>query len=234
MNAKLLAGPIGLSLIAAVLVAGGVARSQPAGPPAGYKIDSEYTVTSPDGTTTIEQYSKTNADGDYTWQFWARRGGTLTMLPPEQPDYAAGFRFTANSLWLVRMQKTGAGEQSLYLYHLESQKFVAATAKPLSDLAWSYFHSLAASRKIRQPDLHITADLVKGADDNYRWMGETWPDSRYLVISLSGEVSPTKRHGQLQSLRGWRCRYDLQTAKFDVPADFTGNNKKAIAPASDK
>ena len=72
---------------------------------------------------------------------------------------------------------------------------------------------------------------MKGADDNYRWMGENWPDSRYLVITLSGEVEPTEHHGQLQSLRGWHCRYDLQTGKFDVPADFAGNNKKAIAPA---
>ena len=113
MNAKRL---IGLALGGAMLLAGGMAQSQPAGPPAGYKIDSEYTVKSPDGATVVEQYSKTDADGDYTWQFWARHGGTLTMLPPEQPDYSAGFRFTANSQWLVRMQKTGSGESSLYLY----------------------------------------------------------------------------------------------------------------------
>ena len=234
MNTKLLTGSIGLALIGAMLVGGGVARGQPAGPPAGYKIDPQYTVKSPDGSTTIEQYSRTDADGDYTWQFWARHGGTLTMLPPEQPDYSAGFRFTANSQWLIRLQKIGAGEQSLYLYRLESQKFVAATATPLSELAWSYFNSLPFSRKIRKPDLHITSDLVKGADDNYRWMGENWPDSRYLVIALSGEVSPTKRHGQLQSLRGWRCRYDVVTGKFDVPADFATNNKKATAPAANK
>lgn len=217
-----------------MLVAGGAAQSQPAGPSAGYKIDAQHTVTSPDGATTVEQYSKTNADGDYTWQFWARRGKTLTMLPPEQPDYAAGFRFTRNSQWLVRMQKTGAGEQSLYLYRLALQGFVPATARPLSELAWAYFNSLPVSRKMRKPDLHITADLVKGADDNYRRMGETWPDSRYLVIALSGEVSPTKRHGQLQSLGGWRCRYDLQTGKFDVPADFAANNKNATAPGPNK
>lgn len=230
MHGKLLPVSIVLILTGAMLIGSEAARSQPARPPAGYKIDAQYTVASPDGTTTIEQYSKTDADGDYTWQFWARRNGTLTMLPPEQPDYPAGFRFTRNSQWLVRMQKIGAGEQSLYLYHLTPQSFALATAKPLSDLAWSYFNGLPVSRRIQKPDFHITADLVKGADDNYQWMGENWPDSRYLVISLSGEVEPTKRHGQLQSLRGWRCRYDLQTGKFDVPADFADNNKKATAP----
>ena len=66
--------------------------------------------TSPDGTITIEQHAKIAVDGSYTWQFWARRGDKLTLLKPEQPDYAAGFEFTNNSQWLVRMQKTGAGE----------------------------------------------------------------------------------------------------------------------------
>lgn len=112
---------------------------------------------------------------------------------------------------------------------MSPQGFVAATRKPLSDLAWAYFKSRPDSRKIRRPNFHIEADLVKGVDDNYRWMGETWPDSRYLVISLSGEVSPTARHGQLRSLRGWRCRYDLQKGRFDVPPSFADNNAKAIA-----
>jgi hypothetical protein len=31
-------------------------------------------------------------------------------------------------------------------------------------------------------------------------------------------------------VNGWRCRYDLQTGKFDVPALFSANNAKAIVP----
>jgi hypothetical protein len=110
-------------------VAVGTVSAQPAGPAADFKIDPEHTATSPDGTTTIEQYAKIASDGDYTWQFWARRPNTLTLLKPEQPDYAAGFRFTNDSRWLVRMQKTGSGEASLYLYRLGPQGFVAATSK---------------------------------------------------------------------------------------------------------
>jgi hypothetical protein len=212
----------------------GTMAAQAAGPSADYKIHPEYTVTSPDSTTTIEQYAKISADGDYTWQFWARHPDKLTLLKPEQPDYAAGFRFTNNSQWLVRMQKTGAGYASLYLYRLGPQGFVAATPKPLSDLAWAYFKSVPDSKKIRRPDFHIEAGLVKGTDDNYRWMGVKWPDNRYLVISLSGEVSPNRHHGQLRSLRGWHCRYDLQTGKFDVPREFADNNAKAIAPDSEQ
>ena len=222
--------PAAIGVFVACAVA--TVAAQAAGPPADYKLDAEYTATSPDGATTIEQYAKVDADGDYTWQFWARHGLAFTLLEPEQPDYAAGFRFTNDSQWLVRMQKTGAGYSSLYLYHLRPQGFVAATRKPLSDLAWAYFNSLPASRKIRRPDFHIAADLVKGTEENYRWMRVNWPDNRYLVISLSGDVSPNRQHGQIRALRGWRCRYDLQKGTFDVPPEFADNNVKAIAPES--
>jgi len=228
MNRKFLVSAAGLFLASAI----GAAMGQPAGPPADYKINADYTATSPDGTTTIEQYAKTDASGDYFWQFWARHQDKLTMLKPEQPDYAAGFRFTNDSQWVVHMQKTGSGEASLYLYKLGPQGFVAATPKPLDDLAWAYFNSLLVSRKTPSPDFHMVADLVKGVDDNYHWMGENWPDSRYLIISLSGSVLPTSHHGQIDALNVWHCRYDLQTGKFDVPPDFATNNVKAIAPPS--
>jgi hypothetical protein len=31
-------------------------------------------------------------------------------------------------------------------------------------------------------------------------------------------------------VNGWRCRYDLQTGKFDVPALFSADNAKAVVP----
>ena len=137
MNRTLLAASAGLLLACAIAPA----KGEPVGPAADYKIDAEHTATSPDGTTTIEQYKKADADDDLTWQFWARHQNEMTMLQPEQPYYPAGFRFTNDSQWVVRMQKTGSGEQSLYLYKLGPQGFVAATSKPLDDLAWAYFKS---------------------------------------------------------------------------------------------
>jgi hypothetical protein len=226
MNWKHLATAIGIFLACAT----SPVLAQPAGPPASYELDSEYTTKSPDGATTVEQYKKTNADGDLTWQFWAKRADHSTLLAPEQPDYAASFRFTNDSQWLVRSQKTGSGEASLYLYKLGPQGFVAATDKPLSDLAWAYLKTLPDYRKIMKPDFHEAVYLVKGVDNNYRAMGENWPDNRYLVISLSGDVYPNKHHGQILSLRDWECRYDLLTGKFDVPPDFAANNAKATAP----
>src|SRR6516225_3349280 len=100
--------------------------------PAGYKIDPEYTQTSPDGAITIEQYLNKDTD-DYKWQFWVRGKDTFTLLD-EQADYPADFRFTNDLKWLVRMQKTGSGESTLYLYRLAPQGYVPATEKPLGDL----------------------------------------------------------------------------------------------------
>ena len=88
MKRNCLASALGLFLACAI----GAAAAEPAGPPADYKIDPEYTSTSSDGATIVEQYAKTDADGNYTWQFWARRGDKLTLLKPEQQDYAAGFQ----------------------------------------------------------------------------------------------------------------------------------------------
>ena len=74
------------------------------------------------------------------------------------------------------------------------------------------------------------AGLMKGTDENYRWMGVTWPDSRYLVITLSGEVERAGPQKPTPTIYGWHCRYDLRNGTFDVPAEFTANNAKALAP----
>jgi hypothetical protein len=217
-----------------LLAAASPAAAQPLAPPEGYTLDPEFTEKSPDGATTLEQYAKNDPDNGYSWQFWVRRDEKLTLLDPKPADYPAGLRFTNDSKWLARMQKTGSGEASLYLYRLGPQGFVAATPQPLGDLAWAYFYSRAEARKIEKPDFHISAGLVKGTEENYRWMGVTWPENRYLVISLWGEVEPTYQHGQLLVVRGWHCRYDLATGRFDVPTSFAAENAKAIAPQHKK
>jgi len=203
--------------------------AQTVGPSADYELKPEETSTSPDGKTMIEQYAKDDPNGGSLWQFWARRQDKLTLLNPEPADYPAGFRFTNDSQWLVRMQKTGSGEADLHLYRLAPEGFVPATPKPLGDLVWAFFYRQRDARKVMKPDFHISAGLVKGTEENYRWMGETWPDSRYLVVTLWGSVSPTHRQRQIDSVRGWRCRYDLQKGTFDVPRSFAANNAKAIA-----
>ena len=130
------------------------------------------------------------------------------------------------------MQKTGSGESTLYLYRLGPQGFVRATKKPLGDLAWAYFKSRPDWRKVKKdPEYHISANLLKGTEENYHWLGVDWPANRYLLVSLTGDADiRTRKPMQTGVVNGWRCRYDLQTGKFDVPPLFSSSNAKAVVP----
>ena len=225
---------IGLLVVCGIGLAcnvGFAAAAQPLAPPAGYNIDPEFTRKSPDGAITVEQYLNKDTD-DWKWQFWVRRQDSFTLLDPEPAGYPAGFRFTGDLKWIVRMQKTGSGEQSLYLYRVTPEGVVAASKQPFGDLAWAYFKTRPEWRKIRKaPEYHITAALLKGLDDNYRWLGVDWPANRYLLVTLSGDADVKGRKPmQTGVVNGWRCRYDLQTGKFDAPALFSANNAKAVVP----
>jgi hypothetical protein len=216
------------------------ARAQ--GPGHKFKLladDPNDTMTSPDRQLRIEQYFRDFGDEGYVYhQFWTfdrdhRRAFLLNR--GESRDYAgypAGFRFSRDSQWLVRMQNLGAGYMTLFLYRRNGYQFSSATPKPLGELAWDYFFRQPASKSmVRDPKDpysldHATAVLIKGLDENYAWMGEHWPDSRYLVISLSfdiqGQDKPTPW------IEGWHCVYDMKTGTFSVPADFADNNAKAV------
>ena len=199
------------------------------GPPAGFVLtnNADLAFTSPDGATRLEQYMKDGGDFDVKWQVWARQGEQMTELKPEQ-GYGAGFRFTNDSQWLVRMQKTGSGEQDLFLYHVENGAFVSATRKSLSDLAWAYFYSRPETKHFAKLDFHITANLLEGTEDAYRSLGMDWPNNRYLVIGLGGEFDKHPKNTVMKGLGGWQCRYDLKTGKFDVPAVWAKKNAEAL------
>jgi hypothetical protein len=223
---------IGLLVVCGIDVCSNdTAAAQPAAPPAGYNIEEKYTQKSPDGAITIEQYLNKDTQ-DWKWQFWVHQQGAFTLLDPELADYPAGFRFTYDLQWLVRMQKTGSGESTLYLYRLGPHGFVPATKKPLGDLAWAYFKSRPEWRKVKKdPEYHISANLLKGTEENYRGLGVNWRENRYLLIGLSGDAD-VKGRTPLQTgvVNGWSCRYDLQTGKFDVPPLFSNGNAKAVLP----
>lgn len=222
--ATLVVGAVGVASL-------GADAAPPAGPPAGYTIEPKYTRTSPDGAVAIEQFVNKDADV-WKWQFWARRKDTFTQLGPQQDNYPAGFIFTNDLKWIVRSQKTGSGEMSLYLYRLTPQGYVAATKKPFDELAWNYMKTRPDWRKIRKrPEYHISAGVLDGLEENYRALGVDWPDNRYLVITLWGDADVKgRKHEQTAVVHEWRCRYDLQTGKFDVPEIFSAPNAKAVVP----
>jgi len=218
----------------------GIAAVSPAGaagPGGGFKLIPDAPVfKSPDGQLRLEQYAREQKDGGYLVRFWTfdRDHRHAFLLNRGEGDdlagYQAGFRFSPDSQWLIRMQKTGAGYQMLFLYRRNGYQFSPATKKPLSEMAWDYFFTTPASKGMhRDPKnpYHAFAALIKGMEENYAWLGEHWPDSRYVVISLTfdmqGEDDKTAPW-----IEDWHCVYDLKTGAFSVPADFAENNAKAI------
>jgi hypothetical protein len=226
--------------IALLLALATVAPASADGPRAGFKLDQEATVfISPDQKVRVEQYYKERKDEwRLLFQFWTfdadHRYGFL-LNPGEGDDlagYRAGFRFSPDSQWLVRMQKLGSGSQTLFLYKRKGSQFSLATEKPLGDLAWDYFFTTPTSKGMhRDPENpygldHAFVALVKGMEENYAWMGQHWPDSRYVVISLSFDMQGEDVPGPW--IEDWHCVYDLKTGAFSVPPDFADHNAKAV------
>jgi hypothetical protein len=197
------------------------------GPGPRFEESDEKPSISPDGSIEVRQYVKPGNDD--VFQFWTfdRNHQHPHLLNPGETglmaEYGAGFRFSTDSHWLVRMQKIAAGESTLFLYHRQGFQFVPATPKALGDMAWDYFFSRPDAKGIDGSNLSPETDLVKGMDDNYAWMGEHWPDSRYIVISLGSGESHTVELGP------WRCVYDMKTGKFSVPSDIDAFNQKQKA-----
>jgi len=81
-----------------------------------FTIDPEGTYIASDNSFRIDQ----SKNKDYLFKMWATDSITnyRTLLNRnEETRYMAGFRSTPNEKWLVRMQKTGAGWQTLFLYY---------------------------------------------------------------------------------------------------------------------
>ena len=204
----------------------GISQADDAGPGPGFQqSDLGPPTVSPDKSISVEQFFKPG--DDYVFQFWTfdQHHQHANLLNPGETgtltQYGASFRFSNDSQWLVRWQKIAAGESTLFLYKREGFIFVPATNKPLGDLAWDYFFTLPDSKGFDRSNLSPETNLVKGIDDNYAWMGEHWPDSRYLVISLLSGESHTAILGP------WRCVYDTKTGVFSVPSDFVAFNLKS-------
>jgi hypothetical protein len=206
-------------------------------PAAQFKLLEDATITSPDQQLRVEQYAKEQEDQSRLYQFWTfDKDGHGFLLNPGENDelagYAAGFRFSPDSQWLVRMQKLGAGYHTIFLYRRNGNRFSAAATKPLGDLAWNYFFSRPASKpmhrnaKDRDSLDHAQANLVRGLEDNFTEMGQHWPDSRYLVISLSFDTQG--EHPRRPWIEDWRCVYDMKTGAFSVPADFADHNRTVV------
>jgi hypothetical protein len=202
-----------------------------ASPAADYKIEAEYSEKSPDGQTIIEQYHKEDSDGEWHWQFWARRSDTQSLLnSDEDADYPADFRFTNDCRFCGTHAKDQFGRSEPLSLQIRRQRFCQRNQKAARRSRLGLFQEPPGVQKSQDAGLPHFGGPLKGTEENYRWMGVNWPENRYLVISLWGEVEPNSHHHQLFAVRGWHVRYDLETGKFDVPPEFRDDNAKALDP----
>src|SRR5262249_4669472 len=106
-----------LLLIPTIIVA--PARAEGPGPDLKFHDEPRNTFTSPDDTLKIEHYSKDGGDDGFSYQFWLfdkDHKNAFLLNRDEDKDlahYPAGFRFSPDSRWLVRMQGIGAGFATL-------------------------------------------------------------------------------------------------------------------------
>src|ERR1700676_3050638 len=168
-----------------------VATTAPAraeGPRAGFKLKAEYTEKSPDQTMWVEQYAKAQEDESLLYQFWTfdRDHRHPFLLNPGENDqlagYAAGFRFSPDSQWLVRMQKLGAGYQTLFLY---TGTGINSRLRPPNPLA--IWPGIISSRRRHQRACIGTRRI------GMRWITPSWDWSRaWRKITLGWEsTGPT-------------------------------------------
>ena len=189
------------------------------------RTDKEDTFTSPDGQVSIEQYWKNKDENFRVYQFWAfdakHQHGVL-LNRDEDDDlagYPAGFRFSPNSQWVVRMQKIGSGTQTLFLYRRNGFQFSSATPKPLAEMAWDYFFSQPVSRKMHRKSGdrdqldHNQVNLLQGVDDNYASMGSIGPTA---AISCSA------------------CRSTRRVKTSRYPGSKTGVSSSTRRPTSSR
>ncbi|MEJ0000040.1 MAG: hypothetical protein WDO13_13235, partial [Verrucomicrobiota bacterium] len=146
------------------------------GPGPDFQPEDQPADVSPDGQVEVRQYFKPG--NDYVFQFWTfdRDHQHAHLLNPGETgtmtQYAAGFRFSPDSQWLVRMQKVAAGESTLFLYRRDGVTYAPATPKPLGDLAWDYLFSQPEGQAVAHAELSRETVLVRGMDDDYRSLGQ--------------------------------------------------------------
>jgi hypothetical protein len=102
----------------------------------------------------------------------------------------------------------------------EAAGYVRVSKKPVGDLASAYQKTRPDWRNIvKAPEYHTSAYLLEGLEENYRGLGVVWPANRYADVKGRNPCRPAWC---------WRCRHDLQTGKFDVPALFSADNATAV------
>jgi hypothetical protein len=132
----------------------------------------EFDAKSPHGRFTITQrwvrpdYIASNTDctkSDCGWEavleFAGKPKGRVSLAAhPEWYSWPADYRISPDEQWIIRDQKTGSGENALFLYHVEADGQVWRLSQSLDNLVWSAM--LAPLHLTRADYYHMEVVLV--------------------------------------------------------------------------
>jgi hypothetical protein len=167
----------------------------------------QYVAKSPSGRFTITQRwvkpdfiatDKDCNDSDCGWQavlqFLEKSKGEATLADhPEWYAWPAEYRISPDEQWIIREQKTGSGENALFLYRIGPDAQVWRMAQHLDDLIFATL--LAPLHRTREDYYHLEVAVV------------SW-DLAAGRVHLKAYATPNDR--EQEPLRGRAVTYDLK------------------------
>jgi hypothetical protein len=169
---------------------------------------STFTAKAPSGGFTITQrwvrpdWIATNtdcSDADCGWeaslQFVDKSKPKVTLAAhPEWYSWPADYHISPDEEWIIRDQKTGSGENALFLYHIERDGRVWRLSQHLDDLVWSAL--LAPLHLTRADYYHMEVVFV------------SW-DLPSGKVRLRARATPEDKE-EKKVIRGRSATYDLR------------------------
>ena len=99
----------------------------------------DHVFVSPKATYRIVQ--EDIKDGEYslfTTKLYFAKGKPVDLTLGERWNWAAEFYISPNEEWILQIQKTGSGDNTSFLYRLETNHRVCCMVESLYDLAFTY------------------------------------------------------------------------------------------------
>jgi hypothetical protein len=113
---------------------------------------------------------------------------------PEWYSWPADYHISADEQWIIRDQKTGSGENALFLYHLTREGQIWRLTTPIDDAVFATL--LTPLHRTRKDYYHLEVVLT------------SW-DLAAACLHLKAYATPNDRKDQL--IEGKKIRYDLNT-----------------------
>jgi hypothetical protein len=113
-------------------------------------------TTAPQGTYSITQHYAGSWMATLHFQD-ASRSEALLAADPDRYPWPALYYISPNDEWIFRVQKTGSGENTAFLYHVERNGRVWRMAQRLDDLAFAW---LAREHVARERYFHTGIEFL--------------------------------------------------------------------------